>query len=161
MSTREASLWKWLKEGTRRHYPDLDLRRVENGVERGTPDVEGCWKGWQFWIELKCCDRPKDPDLPFKVRFEPAQLPWLRRRTRAGGSCWVLLQLGSGQTAVRYLVPGFELEQCFVGLEGEYSTTERRLFKATWIGQRAEPTSVLQAAAMEPERWRALAALSV
>lgn len=156
LSTREASLWKWLKDGTRHLFPDLDLRRVENVVERGTPDVEGCWEGRQFWIELKCVGFPRYVDERIGVRFEPAQLPWLRRRARAGGACHVLVQVGSGQKARRYLVPGFHLTQVFVEVDGEHHTTERRLNGHSWTAHFAAPTDVLAAAAIDAERWRHL-----
>jgi hypothetical protein len=79
--------------------------RVENSVMEGMGDVEGCLKGDQFWIELKCEPRPADPSTRIKPRFERAQLPWLNRRTGAGGRAFVLLQVGQGHAACRYLLP--------------------------------------------------------
>jgi len=109
--TRESRLWQWLGKTARVHFREaLHMNRVENSVSRGMPDVEGCLKvdgeGRQFWIELKCEARPSDPKTKIKPRFEPQQVPWLHKRWRAGGRCFILLQVGSGHSAGRYLIQG-------------------------------------------------------
>jgi len=97
----EANLWKWLSKAKKHYKEDLHLNRLENLIGSGTPDVEGCLYGCQFWIELKCI--PKRTNSPLKIRFQPAQIPWMQRRQRAGGRVFVLLQVGARQ-ASRYLL---------------------------------------------------------
>ena len=105
-STRETNLWKWLKKLRKVYREDLHMHRVENSASPGMPDVEGNFFGNQFWLELKCEARPADPDTPIKCRFEPGQLPWLRKRVLAGGRAFVLLQVDKGAAASRYLIEG-------------------------------------------------------
>ena len=84
----------------------LHLQRVENSVASGPPDVEGqlLHRG-QFWIELKSTARPKRGG-PVRFKVRDSQVEWMRRRCRVGGRVWLLLQVGSGRSAARYLVPG-------------------------------------------------------
>lgn len=86
------------------------MNRVENSAGKGMPDVEGCLRdgsvGHQFWLELKWESRPSDPKTKIKPKFRPQQIPWLHKRAKAGGRCYVLLQVGSGHDARRYLIPG-------------------------------------------------------
>jgi hypothetical protein len=106
---RESSLWKWLLNGKDAFTDDLlHMTRIENLVDEGTPDVEGCLDGDAFWIELKSNARPKRETTrciePRDIR--PQQEPWLKRRWNAGGNAWMLIQIGEGHNAKRYLVPG-------------------------------------------------------
>lgn len=81
------------------------MRRVENLVGDGDPDVDGCWKGNYFELELKGCDRPaKDGSLNFDVR--QSQVVWHRRRWKCGGNIWLYIRVGKGRDVRRYLVPG-------------------------------------------------------
>jgi penicillin-binding protein-related factor A (putative recombinase) len=98
----EANLWKWLSKVKKHYKEDLHLTRLENLVGNGTPDVEGCLCGRQFWIELKCI--PKRTNSLLRIRFQPSQIPWMQRRQRAGGHVFVLLQVGSAGQAHRYLL---------------------------------------------------------
>lgn len=82
------------------------MDRVENSIMGGMPDVDGCINGLQFWIELKCAARPANPSTPIKPKFQPGQIPWIKRRINAGGTAHVLIQIGSGRDARRYLIPG-------------------------------------------------------
>jgi len=102
--TDEGTLWKWMKKAKLFFKASLDLNRVENGVSSGMPDTEGCLRGVQFWIELKCSARPARPTTPIKPKFRPAQVPWLKRRWKAGGRAFVLLQVAKGADASRYLI---------------------------------------------------------
>lgn len=96
----EKNLWAWLKRGTERSRV-LDMERVENSVGEGTPDVDVCYKGIEFKIELKTGTVTKIHSY-VRVKFRPKQLPWIKRRTKTGGRCFVLLQIGRH----RYLIPG-------------------------------------------------------
>jgi len=105
---REASLWSWLNNARDDLDDTLHMGRVENLVEGGWPDVEGCLCGECFTVELKSKGRPRRESTrilaPGDIR--PGQVPWLERRWRAGGAASMLIQVGSGHAARRYLVPG-------------------------------------------------------
>lgn len=101
---REVRLWEWLRDGLR-SVPDLHMRRVENLVSEGDPDVDGCWAGRYFELELKGCDRPKrDGSLDFEIR--QSQAIWHRKRWRCGGNLWLYVRVGLGRGTRRYLIPG-------------------------------------------------------
>jgi hypothetical protein len=106
-STRESGLWRWLKDAKQELRDELHMQRVENSIGGGTPDVEGhLFAFGQFWIELKSAARPKS-DLPIRFKVRDAQVEWMRRRAKSGfHRAWLLLQVGSGKSARRYLVPG-------------------------------------------------------
>jgi hypothetical protein len=108
MKTLEKNLWGWLKRGCRNRFrfDCLFMERVENVAGSGTPDVDLCLNRHVFKFELKTCDRPKREGTRIKVRFQPAQIPWLRAYHAAGGRAYVLIQVGSGSTARRYLIHG-------------------------------------------------------
>jgi hypothetical protein len=100
---REVRLWEWLRDGLK-PVVGLHLRRVENLVGEGDPDVEGCWMGSYFEVELKGCDRPKKGGrLDFEVR--QSQVIWHRKRWRCGGNLWVYVRVGRDRATKRYLVP--------------------------------------------------------
>lgn len=106
----EAALWKRVKSaGThlkRCGFP-IVLKRIENDVSSGHPDVEGCIDGEQIWIELKSCDRPKRATTAIRPKVRPSQDIWLQERVRAGSRrCWVLIQVGDGPASRLYLIPG-------------------------------------------------------
>jgi hypothetical protein len=106
MGVRESRLWSWLSQARRVYKEDLHIDRVENSIIQGMPDVEGCLLGMQFWIELKCETRPKNPNTLIKPKFQLAQIPWIEKRIAAGGRAHVLLQVGQGHAARRYLIHG-------------------------------------------------------
>lgn len=84
----EAALWA----ATRKHLRRADLMRVENSVCPGTPDVNGCYRGVEFWIELKKVPRPRRTTTPVRIpHFTPQQRAWIKRR---GRRAFVLLQVG-------------------------------------------------------------------
>ncbi len=114
---REVRLWEWLREGLR-PVEGLHLRRIENLVGEGDPDVEGCWMGQYFELELKGCDRPvRNGLLHFDVR--QSQVLWHRRRWRCGGNVWLYIRIGRGMSVSRYLVPGSLTAKVKEGLSEE------------------------------------------
>ena len=114
----ESNLWKWLKK-PKGLSENLDMNRIENMAGAGMPDVEGIFKN-QFWIELKVCARPKHPTTPIKIKFQPLQTPWLKKRWALGGSAWCLVQVGEGHKAGRYLIPGNKIEAFEIGRTEQY-----------------------------------------
>lgn len=69
---------------------------IENGVSfPGTPDLNFCCDGVEFWIECKCLQLlPTRPITPIRVpHFTAEQFLWLRGRKMAGGKCGLLLKI--------------------------------------------------------------------
>ena len=106
----EKSLWQRLRNGAdklREAGYWVDLRRIENTCEKGTPDVEGCIDGAQVWIELKSCKRPARASTPCHPKIRDEQVEWLKNRAECGcNSVWLLIQVGEAHKACLYLIPG-------------------------------------------------------
>lgn len=127
--SKESQLWAWLKgaqKSTLEGGPTrVDLRRVEDAMGAGFPDVDGvavlgepvgpplCFK-----LELKSEVRPKRSATPirFKVEKRFAQLEFLRKRYGMGENAYFLLQVGEGADRKIYLAPGDLGEALKVGL---------------------------------------------
>lgn len=111
---RENLLWQWMHEHGR-HMRMLDMRRVENYLTKGTPDVDLCYWAHQAWVELKGCNAPVNASSQLRYELTPLQAMWLTRRWDVGGSSWVYFRVGINRGIRRYLVPGYragELEKC-------------------------------------------------
>ncbi len=108
--TRETGLWRWLKKARPELREDLHIKRTESPVASGIPDAGGKLRhADQSHIELHTGARPRrDGPVRFKVR--DTQVEWMRRRIAVGGQAWLLLQVGSGHGAERYLVWGIHAE---------------------------------------------------
>lgn len=143
----EANLWQWLRKAKPELGNTLELRRVENVLEQGTPDVEGCLSGGQFWIELKCTGSNNEGSM--KLRFQPGQIPWLTRRTLAGGRAFVLVQVDKGHHARRYLIRATEQSLATISLPG---ITERMLCILACVAPDAPAVQFLRTAA-HGENW--------
>lgn len=104
--SNEAALWKWLRDGSRHLSKSLHLCRVENIVMEGYPDVEGCFSGFNFHIELKSSPLPKRESTLITIKISTEQIMWLNKRWRVGGNCFVLLRVGTHRNITRYLIPG-------------------------------------------------------
>lgn len=136
--SREVRLWSWLRDGLR-GVQGLHMRRVENLTSEGDPDVDGCWLGRYFELELKGCDRPKrDGFLDFDVR--QSQVVWHRRRWRCGGNVWLYARVGKGTDVRRYLVPG-----CLTGQVQE-GVTEADLARMSVLPPGHTPMELLERA---------------
>jgi hypothetical protein len=129
----ERNLAAWLRNGTKTLAAQrrLHMCRVENSAGAGYPDIEGCFDGHCFHLELKGALRPARPETPVRVKFQPAQKPWLMRRWEAGGSCFVLLRVGSGKSTARFLIPGNRLD--LVGETPEAELRELSIVSATGV----------------------------
>jgi len=90
----EAGLWSHMRRKCK-NFP-CDLTRVENGVETGTPDVNGCYDAVEFWVELKFRETwPVRESTPVRFRhYTEDQRRWLRDRGKVGGRAWLLVQVG-------------------------------------------------------------------
>lgn len=67
------------------HMPTVHWQRIETMVGRGTPDLNGCLYGQEFWIENKTTSG-------WAVTFEMGQVAWHERRLRAGGRTFVAVR---------------------------------------------------------------------
>lgn len=60
--------------------PAIHWQRIENSVGVGCPDLNGCWKGKEFWIELKIIG-----GAPIRA----SQKVWHMRRNEAAGKAFI------------------------------------------------------------------------
>ena len=96
----EKALWKWLSNVRRTHQP-IHIERLENSVGVGMPDVQGCWRGVPFFVELKQCREPAGVGTICPVKVRDSQIEWHNERMAAGGRSFFLIQVGN----IRYLLP--------------------------------------------------------
>jgi hypothetical protein len=76
-----------LRAVVRAHLPMVQWTTVETGATQGgVPDLEGCYRGAQAWVECKATSG-------WAVKFSsPEQVGWHLRRAREGGVSWVLVR---------------------------------------------------------------------
>ena len=74
MKKRESKLWQRIKSNIKKYH----LIRVESNTINGIPDINGCWAGKEFWIELKS-DKVRYPKL------SKWQISWINKRISVGG----------------------------------------------------------------------------
>lgn len=100
----EKLMWQKVRGG----WAEFDPKRIENQLERGTPDVNLT----TGWVEFKCLDYFGPAGANIKLHhFTPEQRLWLETRWRKGKNCWLLLWiqrtdewfLFDGQTASTFL----------------------------------------------------------
>ena len=78
---KEKNLWLLL----RKNLPQIHLQRIETGMTgAGVPDVNGCAKGKEFWIELK------EIHSGNALTLRPMQISWLAKRALHGGQVFVM-----------------------------------------------------------------------
>lgn len=63
----------------------VDMTRIENSVGSGTPDVNCCYNGEEFWVELKVAKS-------HKVDIKPSQVAWAKRRVEHDGAVYLLVK---------------------------------------------------------------------
>ena len=91
---KESAFWQLVKK----NLPNTHLQRIETGgTGRGIPDLNGCYKGVEFWVELKVVNAGK------MIRLRPEQIGWLVKRSMHGGRSFVLVRTPDAQI---YLYPG-------------------------------------------------------
>jgi len=78
---KEKNLWLLL----RKNLTQIHLQRIETGMTgAGVPDVNGCAKGKEFWIELK------EIHSGNQLTLRPMQISWLAKRASHGGQVFVM-----------------------------------------------------------------------
>ncbi|QNN99779.1 hypothetical protein P67b_00020 [Ruegeria phage Tedan] len=138
--TKENRLWQWLREARKLYREDLILERIENSLMGGMADVNGSLQGRDFWLELKTAAWPSTPGGKVQVKFQPNQPRWLGRRSKIGRNAFVLLQVGSGHKACRYLLDGIYAAKIEKGL------TEGELERLALLDPRSKAADIIQAA---------------
>jgi hypothetical protein len=108
----EQKLFHDLKKQLEKANKTIHLVRVENLIGQGTPDLNCCYDGVEFWLELKA----DDGRIP---RLSKYQIAWHYRRYKSGGRSFILqrtlkqehLKLfeGSGTRDLGTWSPVFEL----------------------------------------------------
>ena len=94
MFKTEKSLYQSLKA----NLPKVHWQRIETGaLQQGVPDVNGCYGGKDFWLELKVSTTDT-------VSLTALQCAWHMRRCSSGGATWVLVSNPSQSTLA--LIPG-------------------------------------------------------
>ena len=86
MNQLEVKFWKYIKD----HLPG-DVIRVENAADPGTPDVNGCFKGHEYWIELKVCTN-KIKIVDPKSTLKDSQIVWHLNRGLQKGSIFLMIR---------------------------------------------------------------------
>ena len=72
-------------QALKRNLPKVHWQRIETGgISRGIPDVNGCFAGKEFWIELKILHGNR-------VSLTPQQVAWHMRRSKQGGRSWIMI----------------------------------------------------------------------
>ena len=93
----------------------MHWQRIETGqLQQGVPDVNACFGGHEFWLELKVAKGDR-------VSLSPFQIAWHTRRANAGGRSWILvahssskaLTLHRGGDALRIMEEGLSSSVAF------------------------------------------------
>jgi len=79
MRKQESKLYEELRKA----LPNVHFQRIETNVGLGVPDVNGCSKGIEFWLELKVSSGTA-------IRLSKYQKSWIIRRGREGGRVFIL-----------------------------------------------------------------------
>jgi len=74
----ESQLWAMVKAGLSKQ--GVHLTRVENAIMSGTPDVNACYQGVEWWMELKSGT----------LTLRPAQVTWINTRITHGGKVFIV-----------------------------------------------------------------------
>lgn len=95
----ERALWGAVKGHM---APYMRLVRVENKVEKGTPDVYWRARGQSGWLELKHEAAWPMPLAPMKCKsLKLEQVLWLEAEEQAGGKAFVLFQVAKSYLLLR------------------------------------------------------------
>ena len=100
----EAQFWRdEVRPELMRADRNADLTRIENAVQLGTPDVNGCVRRTDFWLELKALPKHPKPGAIVKIpHLTQYQRLWHRRRGKAGGRTGLLLRIAGTNPFTEY-----------------------------------------------------------
>lgn len=96
----EKHFWSFLRGNMGRMG---HLVRIENASALGTPDVNGCIRGLEFWWELKEMPAWTRDGEPFLIpHYTTEQRLWLRARHLAGGRAFLFLRIVKPRTLLLF-----------------------------------------------------------
>lgn len=75
-------MWAKIRNGTK--PSKVHWTRIESRAGPGVPDVNGCYKGLEVWLELKL-------SRGNRVLLSEFQTNWIDRRIAAGGVAWIIV----------------------------------------------------------------------
>ncbi|HYD35940.1 MAG TPA: hypothetical protein VD999_07820 [Vitreimonas sp.] len=70
-------------EPLRKNLPHIHWQRIENVAGTGVADINGCFRGIEFWIESKISKGSH-------IEIRPDQIAWLTKRYEKGGRVFVV-----------------------------------------------------------------------
>ena len=80
MAKPESKLWHQLRTS----LPDVHWTRIESWASQGVPDCNGCYRGKEFWVELKV-------SRSNRISLSPGQISWHLARNRVNGVTFILI----------------------------------------------------------------------
>jgi len=91
----EAALRALFRDKVKAAFPGCHYQRIESPMTSGTPDSVVAIKGTgDNWVEFKFLKRMAvRPHALIKVGLRDEQAAWIISHNRAGGRCYVLLQV--------------------------------------------------------------------
>lgn len=101
MNTGERKMWKYLAPKLKPYGHFERIESPETAI--GTPDVNYCIKGYNNHLELKYTEKEKGCIL------RPSQCGWFKKRVKAKGQPWLLLQMKIRNTRGYALIPGCDV----------------------------------------------------
>jgi hypothetical protein len=138
VASSEHALWVTLRTKLKGRYPTAHVKRIENAVEKGTPDVNYCIRGAEGWLELKEADLwPVKGGVLRLDHYTNEQRIWHKLRNRAGGRVFVLLQVSAPE--VEWLLFGAQYAADRLGYADRKELSENALV----CGPRTEGTLTL------------------
>jgi len=92
---------------------DIEIQRVENELDLGTPDLYFSHFTTCGWIELKQFKLPKREKTEITIPFRPGQYGWIRRFSRAGTRVILICYTNNGVFAFE----GERIKTVYYGIE--------------------------------------------
>ena len=89
MAKEESKLYQKIKKA----LPNVHFQRIETNIALGVPDVNGCYQGIEFWLELKVKKGKQTPLTKY-------QKAWIVKRASHGGKVFII-NFDLGQRAVK------------------------------------------------------------
>ena len=114
-----------LYQSLRTNLPQVHWQRIESPMTQGTPDVNGCYEGYEFWLELKIARGNK-------IKFSNFQCNWAFKRVASGGRVFTLIQHHQNKWIRLYdsnqfrtlLEQGLSSSECLLEITPKYSSKD-------------------------------------
>jgi hypothetical protein len=102
------------------HWVTIESRFTESGI----PDLEGCYCGKEFWLELKQAKH-------WTVKIRPMQAGWILTRCRHGGKVFIAVRRRNKRDDELWLIHG---EAVVILLEFGLQHLEPPVLAGHWTG---------------------------